>query len=572
MNMEAKLQELYGDQVIKLDNGTYYVLMENGHELFIPETISQNQSMIAYAPGSGGSRNDAIPFRNMCKGENPPNCVVAIAPGCTDNGNVLNVGTDAINNLGGSVGNVVYASFSASGIKGLEKGEEYLKANPDVSMSIISCDGCGTYSGLKDYPTIKETETPFVIIAGSKRYLDSHNKLTEAGYNNYYLKVNNGNKVGHTQLNKDMINYILLYALGELDEIPENDIQYELYKETFGQLVDFENMQCEGGTIAGYDKNKFKSVLKLKNLGFTGLENYKATDQIGNGYVKADFEFISASLNQIRKTISKANIATKTPSLPIQGAGGLASAISNCIDKYSAMTVNLYTKLAQETEATASYAQSIINTDLEQKNNAGNLNDAITLGTTGATGALLNNTGSTTTTPSTQTPQYTGSTGATTTPSTSTSTTTGNTGTTTPSTSTGSTGNSNSSTTPSPGSTGTSNSSGSTTPTQTPNTTPTTTNPVINGNDMTWNYENGHNLTLTVENGVVKAMKFTYNYNSVDELNKNINNILAGQIDKQYIDTMTIVDKIVEVTIKPDFFNALSLDKIKDLFFTGGAK
>ena len=88
---------------------------------------------------------------------------------------------------------------------------------------------------------------------------------------------------------------------------------------------------------------------------------------------------------------------------------------------------------------------------------------------------------------------------------------------------------------------------------------------------MTWHYSDGHNLTLTVENGVVKAMKFTYNYNSVEELNKNINNILAGEIDKQYFDKMTIIDKTVEVTIKPDFFNALSLEKIKDLFFTGGA-
>ena len=87
---------------------------------------------------------------------------------------------------------------------------------------------------------------------------------------------------------------------------------------------------------------------------------------------------------------------------------------------------------------------------------------------------------------------------------------------------------------------------------------------------MTWQYADGHNLTLTVENGTVTGMKFTYNYNSVDELNKNINNILVGEIDKQYFDKMTIVDKSVEITIKPDYFKELSLDKIKSLFFKGG--
>ena len=72
---------------------------------------------------------------------------------------------------------------------------------------------------------------------------------------------------------------------------------------------------------------------------------------------------------------------------------------------------------------------------------------------------------------------------------------------------------------------------------------------------------------LSIKNGTVTGMKFTYNYSSYDELNKNINNILAGQIDRQYFDKMTIIDKSVEVTIKQDYFKELSLDKIKELFF-----
>ena len=388
-NLEAKLQELYGGYE-KLENGNYRIKLNDFNELYIPATISTNQTLLAYAPGAGGSGNDAIKLRNMCQGENPPNCVVSISGGCTDSHNILDIGTNAINNLGGQVSNVVYASFSASGMKGLQQGEAYLQQHPDVSLSIISCDGCGTYGSYTDkFPTIKESETPFVIISGSNRYQSVYNKMFEEGYNAYYLKVNNGNKVEHVQLNKDMIDYLLLYTLGEVDEIPENDLQYALYKGNFDQTVDFENIRCaNAGSLAGYDRNKYKSVLKLGALTFTGLDKYSDTEQIGNGYVKADFEFLGSAINQIRSTISKANIATKTPSLPIAGAGGLASAIAACVEKYTTMTVDLYSKLAKETEATQSYGQSIINLDQQQKNNLSNINDTITLGNTDNAGTL----------------------------------------------------------------------------------------------------------------------------------------------------------------------------------------
>ena len=54
--------------------------------------------------------------------------------------------------------------------------------------------------------------------------------------------------------------------------------------------------------------------------------------------------------------------------------------------------------------------------------------------------------------------------------------------------------------------------------------------------------------------GVVKGYAYSFSYDGI------------------YYNILSTTDKTVEVTIKPDFFNALSLDKIKDLFFTGGAK
>ena len=84
---------------------------------------------------------------------------------------------------------------------------------------------------------------------------------------------------------------------------------------------------------------------------------------------------------------------------------------------------------------------------------------------------------------------------------------------------------------------------------------------------MTWNYKDGHKLTLTLENGKITSMKFSYTYNSVDELNKNINNFLSGKIDKQYFDKMIITDRTVEVTIKQSYFNNLSMSQIQELYF-----
>ena len=556
MNIEAKLLELYGN-CKRLDNGTYYVKAGNGNELYIPATIDPNQSLLAYTPGAGGSGNDAVNLRNMCQSANPPSCVVAIAPTSEDNNNILNIGTNAINNLGGQVNNVVYASFSAGGMRGLEKGETYLQNNPDVSMSIVSCDGVWTYGNLSDrYPTIKSTETPFIILTGDKDYKNTYNQMTGAGYNAYYLQVNNKNKRSHIQLNKDMINYLLLYTLGESDEIPENDLQYQLYKNSFNETVDFENMRCDGAAnLAGYDRNKYKDVLKLRAIGFNNLDKYSDTDSIG-GYVKADFDFISTSLNQIRSTISKSNIATKTPTLPVQGANSLSSTIAACIEKYSTMTVNLYTKLAQETEATASYAQSLINLDLQHKGHLQIINNGIDNQSGNQNGGQNNQSGNQNGGQNNQSGNQNGGQNN--------QSGNNNGGQNNNSGNNNNTGNQ--SDKPGPSASGI-------TPvgTKIP-TTPTTQNPIINGNEMTWKYEDGHNLTLTLDNGVLKEMKFTYTYNTVNELNNNINNILVGQIDKQYFEKMTIVDKSVEVIIKPDFYKELTIDKIKELFFKEGIK
>ena len=128
-------------------------------------------------------------------------------------------------------------------------------------MSIISCDGCATYTALKDeYPTIKETETPFIILSGGLKYKSYYQKMYDSGYNAYFLKVTNSQKYEHSQLNKDMIDYLLRYAVGEQDEIPENENGYILYKGNFENGVDIENIRCaSAGNLAGYDKNKYKS-------------------------------------------------------------------------------------------------------------------------------------------------------------------------------------------------------------------------------------------------------------------------------------------------------------------------
>ena len=559
-DIELKLQELYG-KYTKLDNGTYFVRTKNGDEIYIPESISQNQSMIAYAPGSGGFAGASQRFKDLYNDPNPPSYLTVVSQTSFDYNNILNIGTDTINSLGGNVDNIVYASFSLSGITGLNKSEKYLKENPNVSMSIISCDGCETYNNLLDsYPTIKETQTPFIMLANGFKYKYTYLKTVENGYNSYFLNISNESRGGHSQLNKDMINYLLPYAIGDLNEMKENDIGYKLYKgSNLEEVVDLENIKPNGTVnYEGYEKNKYKNELKLNNLIFDNLDKFNDNDIVGDGYVKANFKYAQAALNNIRKSISTANIATKTPTLPISGAAGLLSSITACINQYSTMTVSLYSKLAQETQATGSYVQSIINTDLNLKN------DVETINSNTNTTTITNNTSTivnTTTTLKSVTDLNNTSKINETNNICKTNTTTKITTETNTNNSTSTMNNTNNSTSTVTNTNNYNSSNSSTSPNK------TNIYDTIKNNKLTWNYPDGHNLTLTIENGIITNMKFTYNYSSYDELNKNINNILAGQIDRQYFDKMTIIDKAVEVTIKPNYFKELSLTKIKEMFF-----
>lgn len=92
----------------------------------------------------------------------------------------------------------------------------------------------------------------------------------------------------------------------------------------------------------------------------------------------------------------------------------------------------------------------------------------------------------------------------------------------------------------------------------------------ITNNKLNYSYNDGHKLNLIVENGQVKEMKFKYTYNNREELNMNIDNILVGEIDKKYFDGVIVNENTVEITIKKEFFENLSLDDIKRLFFIGG--
>lgn len=497
----------------------------------------------------------------MCKSDNPPNCVVTISSSCEDRNNILELGTNAIESLGSNINNVVYASFSASGIKGFQRGSTYLQNHDVDSFSIISCDGCGSYEFLndrnlsQDFAILKEKNVPITIIQGAQTYKGVYERLINNDYNAYYLTVDSSRR-NHMTTNYDMSDNLLLYALGEVDDIPENTCNYQLFYKNFDGTVDMENIRCsDAGIEEGYDKNKYKDVLRVKSLGLSNLDRYNDNDVIGNGYVKADFNFITNSMNQIRSTISKTTIATKTPTLPIAGADGLLSTINGCISKYVDMTAILYSKINQETEATMSYSQSIIDLDLYQKEQAKNITSGVVtdnslltgLTATAATNVINSNTNTNINISTNNNP----------------STTTSN-----------QTNNQQTNTSNSDG-TITSNNQTSNEEKTNPNDQTTTEQPsnfTISGNDMIWKYDDGSTLTLTVENNKITNMKFNYEFSSNEEANNNVNNLLKGIIDKENFDKVEINDNKVQITIKKEFFESKSVDEIKNLYFKGGIK
>lgn len=329
---------------------------------------------------------------------------------------------------------------------------------------------------------------------------------------------------------------------------------YQLFYKNFDCTVDMENIRCsDAGIEEGYDKNKYKDVLRVKSLGLSNLDRYNDNDVIGNGYVKADFNFITNSTNQIRSTISKTTIATKTPTLPIAGADGLLSTINGCISKYVDMTAILYSKINQETEATMSYSQSIIDLDLYQKEQAKNITSVVVTDNsllTGLTATAATNVINRDTSTNTNT-------------NINTSITTSN-----------QTNNQQTNTSNSNGTTASNNQTSNEEKTN-PNNQTTTEQPsnlTISGNDMIWKYDDGSTLTLTVENNKITNMKFNYEFSSNEEANNNVNNLLKGIIDKENFDKAEINDNKVQITIKKEFFESKSVDEIKNLYFKGGIK
>ena len=441
-----------------LSNGMYRYEI-NGDVYYVPEDINGDTSLVAYAPGTGGRSQDAADIEAMCKGSNPPNCVFAIANESTDSHNILETGTQLITESGGNVGNIVVAAHSDGSMTGIRHGNTYLKNHPNASLSIIIADG-NPDTMVKDSGNLQnliDKNVPITIIAGKqagKPFIDGYyDSACEKGFNMYYITTNNSGE--HRQINKDMINYLLLYLIGLSENPTNNNCNYKLYQG--GQQVDFSS---------------------ARNLSLSHMDSYGKNELIGDQYTTTDFQLLEEAMAEINSSISTED-PVAAPDIPIKGAESLTASINLCVDEYNTTTETIHENVREETESTISYAQTIIDMDLYLKRKLQDtLNETIT------------------------------------------------------------------------------------------NNTQTYRN--ITNNKLNYSYNDGHKLNLIVENGQVKEMKFKYTYNNQEELNMNIDNILVGEIDKKYFDGVIVNENTVEITIKREFFENLSLDDIKRLFFIGG--
>ena len=359
-----------GAKVEQLPNGGYYVSNWTGksnwgsNELYIPPNFnSSNVTVVAHLPGSGGSRNDAIPIRETFMGENAPDYIVAISSHSSDNGQLLECVSEICNDNNLNITDLSLSTFSASGGQGFKTLETFLENNPDVNASMFVADGYSMESNyFQNIDTIAKNDVPVVLVMpkGQIRRLESLAKsLAEQGVNIYFIESDRGE---HVAINRDMLsNGMVEYSLGIIDEMSGENLEKCNYK-----LLKYDEETKKFVYVDSFDEIRhetaFGSEFKLLNM----KENPYAEGTLGS-----DLYLVASSINAIRGTLGNTNyqsaVCTGTSSIPGQ--------LSNAQNSLLGISSDLNNSLSSETTVIASIAQTIHDMDVERANAAGTLSD-----------------------------------------------------------------------------------------------------------------------------------------------------------------------------------------------------
>ena len=228
-------------KIEQLPNGGYYISNWKGNgtyrgsELYLPPNFdSNNVSVVAHLPGSGGSRYDAAFVRNSFMGDEAPDYIIAISSHYSDNAQILDCVSTICSDNNVNIDNVSLTSFSASGGQGFVTLENFLDNNPNTNATMFVADGytCGSSSMdpnsayLENLDSLVESQTTVYLIMPSnntKRLSKFAQKLIDEGVNVKFLTTN---RTQHTDINHDLIqSYMAEYSIGLVDELTGDNLE-----------------------------------------------------------------------------------------------------------------------------------------------------------------------------------------------------------------------------------------------------------------------------------------------------------------------------------------------------------
>ena len=198
----------------ELANGGYFFYNSekgNSDGLYIPKDYKTTEEMgyLSYLPGIGGSANDAAQLRNQIRStNNPPQYIISISGDCKDkNDTVINNYEYVTNNSDIKIKNMVLMSFSASGVTGYDKLENFMSKHEDVKCSMV-VNNSGYDSGRVDspnkYPHLVQNKVPIIYVYPTNQSSPKSkmSKGSKNGFNVYWLQSTSS---GHVAFNADII-------------------------------------------------------------------------------------------------------------------------------------------------------------------------------------------------------------------------------------------------------------------------------------------------------------------------------------------------------------------------------
>lgn len=363
-------------------NQIVYKEYEDGvkYALYVPENVNEDTPVFTYVYGSGGKPDwysklgSYGPYDSVIENESDS---IIIMPEMSWSANWGEKTMDIVNSVKEEYGitnnNVSSSGFSMGGFAGYVTVAENLKQNGASNLSpqvvyYIDDYSNKTYYNYKTALTdeaidlFKENGTIFFAYEGDNKWngSDATDAYAAAGLNVIRVQCEDG---GHMAIKNNFFkNQVYEYMAG--GTLPQEGYKYQQY------IYDEESGKWNWVDI------DYESVATLENLyGYLGLESVNSLSKIEklmnleDLVLKSDDKVLESYLNGIRSSIKSTKMLSSSSIGGFSSTTMMPSGVPKVVTTYMSATVNLLTKLANETNQFARIGESIneTNFNLERK-------------------------------------------------------------------------------------------------------------------------------------------------------------------------------------------------------------